>query len=472
MSKTNTTQFSGNKAFEHVSYMAEKIGPRLTGTAGEHAAAKYIAEQFRSFGLKTKFQEFDVETFDCDAHELKVQINGKWKEIPIQPVGLSGSTPVKGMTGELYYAEYGQPEYFSPEMEGKIVLVCGRVHPQNRYKFLRHKPKAVIFIESHLTEEPMRVNLREESLEAYGHIPLGRITHLDGLEIVKHNATKAKLIMRNTAHKSHCKNVIGELKGTDHPDEIITICGHYDTSRDISGASDNAGGTAIMMELGRVLAKAGSKRTLRFVAFAGEETGLQGSRHYAGALVKKAETEKKRKSFNDKLDKTELDKHMLVYNVDVHGCILGQNNFMYSGEEDLGALVRLLSKELGIPVEVGKGAMSSDGSVLAAEGVPAIQFARNGGTSGFLHSTLDDIKYLSPDALENAGVFSEVLLRRYVTDAYALPTGRSIPEDQHKGLKTFKKPEDKSDKTKSSKKAPKKTAKKAAKKTAKPKGKK
>ena len=445
MSQTNTTQFSGKKAFEHVSYMAEKIGPRLTGTAGEHAAAKYIADQFRSFGLKAKFQEFDVDTFDCDAHVFKVQINGTWKEIPIQPIGLSGSTSVAGMTGELYYAEYGQPEYFSPEMEGKIVLICGRVHPQNRYKFLRFKPKAVVFIESHLTEEPMRVNLREESLEAYKNIPLGRITHLDGLEIVKAGATKAKLIMRNTAHKSHCKNVIGEVKGTTYPDEIITICGHYDTSRDISGASDNAGGTAIMMELGRVLAKSGSKRTLRFVAFAGEETGLQGSRNYAGELVKKSEAQKKRKSFNDKLDKTDLDKHVLVYNVDVHGCILGQNNFMFSGEEDLGALVRLLSKELGIPVEVSKGAMSSDGSVLAAEGVPAIQFARNGGTSGFLHSTLDDIKYLSADALENAGVFSEVLLRRYVTDAYALPVARTIPEDQQKGLKTFKKPEDKKD---------------------------
>ncbi len=463
MSNLNVTQFSGKKAFEYVHHMTENIGPRLTGTPGEHKAAAYIAQQFRSWGLKTKFQEFDVETFDCEKHKFQVQINGKWKDIHIQPIGLSGSTPERGMTAELYYAEYGQPEYFSPKMEGKIVLVCGRVHPENRYKFLRFKPKAVVFIESHLTDEPMRVNLREDSLEAYKDIPLGRITHLDGLEIVKSGATKAKLLMRNTSHKSHCKNVISELKGTEYPDEIITVCGHYDTSRDIPGASDNAGGTAIMMELGRVLAKSGSKRTLRFVAFAGEETGLQGSRHYAGELLKKSEAEKKRKNFNPKLDKTELDKHMLVYNVDVHGCILGQNNFMFSGEEDLGALVRLLSKELGIPVEVSKGAMSSDGSVLAAEGVPAIQFARNGGTSGYLHSTLDNIKYLSPEALELAGVFSEVLLRRYVTDAYALPVARSVPEDQHKGLKPFKRPENKTgDKPKTTKKAKKSTKRKAA----------
>lgn len=440
MMKAIDTHFDGQKAFSYVEHMTQAIGPRLTGSEGEHQAARYIQAMFKSFGLKARLQEFDVETFDVESRKFQVEINGTWREIPIQPIGLSGSTPKNGFTAELHYAECGQPEYFTPEMEGKIVLICGGVGEKHRYQLLQHKPRAIIFIEAGLTPEPMRVNLREEALEAYKGIPLGRITHLDGLDIVKSKAKRGKLKMINTSRQSHCYNVIGELKGTDSADEIVVVCGHYDTSRNITGASDNAGGTAIVMELARVLAQSPSRRTVRFIAFAGEETGLQGSRHYAEALVKKAKAEKKKKTFDEKLDKTELDRHVLVYNIDVHGCVLGTNSFNYSGQDDLASLVRLLSKEVGIPANISKGPMSSDGSVLAAEGVPALQFARHGGTTGYLHSTLDEIKYLSPEALAQAGVFSEVLLRRHVTEAVSMPVPREIPDDQTEALKRFKMP--------------------------------
>jgi len=438
MDKTTRTQFDGRKALAHVEHLAVTIGSRLTGTPGEHKAAAYIEKTFKSFGLSTRRQKFPVQTFDSAKCRLAVQDGRKWRDVPIQPVGLSASTPAGGFTGEFYYAESGEPEYYSPEMAGKIVLVCGNIAPENRYKLLAHKPRAIIFIEGGISAEPARMNLRDEALEAFGKIPIGRMLHLDGVEIISKGLTTARLTMVNTRRASHCFNVIGELTGTDRPDEIVAICGHYDTSRAITGASDNAGGAALVMELARVLSAAGSRRTLRFVAFGGEETGLQGSKHYARELLKSDKRQRKNKTFNDKTDKTELSRHVLAFNMDVHGAVLAKGNFNYSGSEDLGAAVRLLAKELGVAIGAKRGPMSSDGSSLAAIGIPALQFARGGGTTAYLHSTLDDIRFVSAGGLEKAGRFSELLLKRHVTTAAAMAFPREIPDEQKADLEKYK----------------------------------
>lgn len=438
MVKTIRMQFDGRKAMAHVEHLAVAIGPRLTGTPGEHKAAAYIAKTFKSFKLRTRMQKFPVRTFGSDKCTFAVQDGRKWLDVPIQPVGMSASTPAAGLTGELHVLESADPDYYTSEMAGKIALICARAKPGDHFKLAACKPRAVIFIEEHLTEEPARVNLRDETLEALGKIPIGRIRHLDGVDIVAKGLTTAKLTMINTQRASHCFNVIGELAGTDRPDEIIVICGHYDTSRAITGASDNAGGTAIVMELARLLAAAGSRRTLRFIAFGAEETGLNGSKHYAAELLKADKRQRKAKTFNDKIDKTELTRHVLTFNADVHGAVLGKHGFNFSGTEDLGAAVRLLAKEIGIAATAKRGPMSSDGSPLAAIGIPALQFARGGGTTGYLHSTLDDIRYVSADALEKAGRFSEILLKRYVTTAAAMPFPREIPDDQKSALEKYK----------------------------------
>ncbi|MHC4561442.1 MAG: M28 family metallopeptidase [Planctomycetota bacterium] len=438
-----STEFDGRKAFDVLKHLAVTIGPRLTGSEGEHKAARYIAKLFRSYGLTTSFQKFPATTFACDKCKFEVHDGKKWRLIDAQPIGLAKSTPPKGLTGELYLLENSDPDYYSDEMAGKIVLMNGDMDPNHRPKLMSYKPKALVFIETGLGAEPIRKSLRPHEHREFGKLPMARIGHLDGLNIVKKRLKRGRLTMHLSHKKSYCLNVIAEKRGRRFPDEIVVICGHYDSSMGISGASDNAGGTAVVVELARALASQPSKRTLRFIAFAGEETGLQGSLHYADKLKKADEREKKRKTFDTKLDKTELDKHRLVYNLDIQGCILGGHNFCFSGVDDIGASVRLLAKEVGLPSGVKPGAMSSDGSPLAAVGVPALQFARTGGTTGYLHSSLDEIKYLSPEALAQAGVFSELLLKRYVTQGAGLPFPREIPETQQKDLAAYKKPEDK-----------------------------
>jgi hypothetical protein len=86
------------------------------------------------------------------------------------------------------------------------------------------------------------------------------------------------------------KNVLAILKGTDPKDtRVYIVSGHYDSRRsdvmspegDEPGADDDASGTAVSMELARVMAKRQFPATIIFMAVVGEEQGLYGSTHVA-----------------------------------------------------------------------------------------------------------------------------------------------------------------------------------------------
>ena len=77
------------------------------------------------------------------------------------------------------------------------------------------------------------------------------------------------------------QNVIGEITGSKHPEEVVLIGGHLDSWDLGTGAIDDAAGVAISMATGALLKPLKPARTIRVVAFANEEQGLWGGRAYA-----------------------------------------------------------------------------------------------------------------------------------------------------------------------------------------------
>jgi carboxypeptidase Q len=80
-------------------------------------------------------------------------------------------------------------------------------------------------------------------------------------------------------------NTIGEVRGSDKPDEVVVVGAHLDSWELGSGTTDNGTGSCVVLETARAvaaLAKAGQrpKRTIRFCLFTGEEQGLWGSKKY------------------------------------------------------------------------------------------------------------------------------------------------------------------------------------------------
>ena len=91
--------------------------------------------------------------------------------------------------------------------------------------------------------------------------------------------------IKNTYHpKPTMFNVVGEIRGTDKADEVVMLGAHFDSWHASTGATDNAAGSAAMMEAMRILKQSGVtlRRTVRIGLWNGEEQGLIGSRDYVG----------------------------------------------------------------------------------------------------------------------------------------------------------------------------------------------
>jgi hypothetical protein len=87
-------------------------------------------------------------------------------------------------------------------------------------------------------------------------------------------------------------NTVGEIRGTEKPDEMVILGAHLDSWDLGTGATDNGTGSMAVLEAARALQKLGvkPKRTIRFVLFTGEEQGLNGSKAYV--LAHKDELQK------------------------------------------------------------------------------------------------------------------------------------------------------------------------------------
>lgn len=79
-------------------------------------------------------------------------------------------------------------------------------------------------------------------------------------------------------------NVVAEIKGTEKPNEVVIVSGHFDSwdGPGSQGALDNGTGSSVTLESARILGLVGAKpkRTIRFILWSGEEQGLFGSRGY------------------------------------------------------------------------------------------------------------------------------------------------------------------------------------------------
>ncbi|NUY79314.1 M28 family peptidase [Flavobacterium sp. MAH-1] len=117
---------------------------------------------------------------------------------------------------------------------------------------------------------------------------------------------------------STCKNLVVTKIGTTYPNTFVIIDGHYDTVGG-PGTNDNGSGTAILLEIARLLKDIPTEYSIKFIHFAGEEDGLVGSQHYVDAVV------------NGTTPK--MDIRVLV-NIDEVGGVSGETNNTITCEKD------------------------------------------------------------------------------------------------------------------------------------------
>jgi hypothetical protein len=104
--------------------------------------------------------------------------------------------------------------------------------------------------------------------------------------LAKNLPVRIEAEIKNTFHPNPVMfNVVGEIPGTDKADELVMLGAHFDSWHASTGATDNAAGSAAMMEAMRILKQSGVtlRRTVRIGLWTGEEQGIIGSREYVAA---------------------------------------------------------------------------------------------------------------------------------------------------------------------------------------------
>lgn len=206
-------------------------------------------------------------------------------------------------------------------------------------------------------------------------------------------------------------NVIAEIPGTDKnlKDQLVMIGGHLDSWQGSTGATDNGAGSAVMLEVIRILKTVGinPRRTIRIALWGGEETGLHGSKNY----VKNHFTDTATKKFN-----TAGDKLSVYLNLDngtgkIRGIYLQGNAAVkpifekwFQPFHDLGASTLTLQNTGG-----------TDHLSFDAIGLPGFQFIQDPMEYGSRthHSNMDSYDHLSGEDMKQAAT----IIASFVYDA-------------------------------------------------------
>ncbi|MEM3895203.1 M28 family metallopeptidase, partial [Thermofilum sp.] len=199
----------------------------------------------------------------------------------------------------------------------------------------------------------------------------------------------------------------------------IYVTAHYDSVQGVPGATDNAGGTAMVLALAKALSASRPKRTVRFALFGAEELGLRGSLFHVNSL---SDDEKK--------------KIKTVVNLDVHGGIFGSSAAIISGAKSLRYFVEALAKRVGVNLSISEDVMSSDGSSFVKHGIPAVNLYRASGSGADIHTVRDSSEHLHPIAFKTIGYFTLLLLEE-ILNAEEIPFEREIPEDIKKKVEEY-----------------------------------
>lgn len=407
------TRFEGQRAYA----LLEKLNfVRASGSEAEARAAEVIAAELKKCGLEARIETFPVWTYEAQQAEVRVTCPyGDTIEAAV--VGLTGSTPTTGVTGDLVFVETGEEEFLEG-IEGKIALTYGFLGAKKYERLTKAKPLAVICV-GEAGKELTHLSIWDNYFKRFGKLPSVAIRYEDGLKLLKAGAKQVTVICEQQETEGESRNVVVTIPGTSQSEQTIALGGHFDTVPCTTGAHDNAGGSVILMELARIFAENPPRRTLQFIWFGAEELGLFGSQAY----VKEHEKE--------------LENLQLLINIDVAGGILGRNSCTVTGPEPLRAYADALGKEMGIGLSTRLGIMSSDGLPFGDKGVPSLNIARSGGGTTFLHTPGDSLEHCGPEPLAMLGEYVEIFVKR-IANAKAFPFKKEIPESAKKDIARYK----------------------------------
>ncbi|MCM5663822.1 M20/M25/M40 family metallo-hydrolase [Galbibacter mesophilus] len=315
-----TASLTEGQSYEWLDYLSNQIGGRLSGSFNAELAVKYTKEQLDSLGLdKVWLQPVMVPKWTRGIKEFAyIETSpGMTNNVNICALGGSVATPLGGLKAEVIEVQ-GLEELEKlgeDKIKGKIVFYNRPMQPELIQTFeayggcvdQRYSGAAEAAKFGAVGVVVRSMNLRLDDLPHTGSMSYGELPVAKRIPAAAISTNDAELLSTMLAldknikfyFKQTCKvfpdvqsyNVIGEIKGSEYPNEIITVGGHLDSWDLGDGSHDDGAGCVQSMEVLRLLKKTGykPKRTIRVVLFMNEENGLRGAKKYAEVAKEKGE---------------------------------------------------------------------------------------------------------------------------------------------------------------------------------------
>ena len=408
-------------AYHQLAHLTENIGARPTGSVRADAAVDYVAAQLRQLGLDVQLEEVKVPHWVRGAETAELveyagQAKGSTQKIVLTALGGSTSTPADGITADVVaVSDFDQLKALGREsVAGKIVLFNELYDKQkaaagmafNAYgEAVRYRatgPKAVAdwgaaaCLVRSVGNADYRLPHTGFSIPA--GIPAGAVTAEDAA-LIADLAAEGKVRMHLTLTpqqlpETTSHNVIADLKGSEHPEQVVVVSGHLDSWDLGTGAIDDGAGVVIAMETAELLQRLHlhPKRTIRVIAWMDEETGGSGSKAYT------------------KDHSAEFPKHVAAIESDSGAAHpLGFDVKVTPGAAEILAPVADVLQSIGAnALQESSYAPGADISDMSDVGVPALGVLQDGRTYFNYHHTAADTldKVVPVELRENAAAMA------------------------------------------------------------------
>ena len=295
----------------HLSILAsDEYEGRETGTKGQKMAAEYIAKHFESLGFEAPvdgsyFQKFDLTESAIGSVYFRI---GDDKKIGFEDFVYYSSAETSGeeyikvvMTDddsdESVFA--GKYVVFAADALGGLQEKAQKIKEagaEGVIVVLKNDQEFNAFITNYspyLKRPSLRMDKRDNDATQLILVDKSMASWMFGKEFDSISAGDEAQVIFNADYLDKpvgTENVLGFLKGTEKPDEVLVITSHYDHVGIIdgeihNGADDDGSGTVTVLEIAEAFAEAakkkkGPKRSILFMTVTGEEKGLLGSRYY------------------------------------------------------------------------------------------------------------------------------------------------------------------------------------------------
>ena len=409
-------------AYRHLTDLTENIGQRSAGSAGAKAAVDYVAARLRDLGLDVHLEEVKVRHWVRGVESAELTEGpgfapGIQQKIMLTTLGGSTSTGGDGITADLVVVDsFDQLKAIDRDkVSGKIVLFNEKYDTQKAkagfaigaYReivgYRETGPKvaaeagAVAALVRSIGNADYRLPHAGDSDPA--GIPAAAVTAEDA-DLIAHLAAEGSVRMHLTVTPQRLPdetsyNVIGDLKGTEHPEQIVIVSGHLDSWDLGTGALDDGAGVVIAMETAQILQQLHlhPKRTLRVIAWMDEENDGAGSSQYL------------------KDNRNEFPNHIAAIESDVGASHpLGFVMKMSTASADALKPVQTILQSIGANVfqETAHPAGITDIAPMSEEGVPVLGTIQDGRDYyNYHHTAADTLDKVKPsDLRENAAAMA------------------------------------------------------------------